>query len=878
MRGDVRLFLSLVGVLTMLPVSAHALSLTSEDGFEFDISTTDGTMSDGTTDAYDNAYSLNLTIAGRTTRYNAGSVTHTLSLEGRQIELPEVEVGAAMARRFIYVPATGGNYARYLDIVTNPTASDLDVTINVQGNLGSDSGTVVSADSSGDSLITVDDSWFVTDDSTDMGGDTGTAHVFQSDAPRIRAASVTRSGDNFQWDFAVTIPAGESVALLSFALQNDSRAELATEAAALSEGSDDALIGLDDYTDDIINFGFAIPGAPVVRFSSVTTSPEGDDIAVMAEVTDLEGDAVSFSWDTDDDGAFGELPGATTFTISGDTTDGPGSRRVGITATDGTNSITRYRTISISNRAPEITSLADQTTTGIDAAYEYQIVAVDAAGSNDPLSYSIVQGPSGMSVSSRGLVTWTPTSANVTTEGHPIHVVIAVNDGDGDEATQEWDLQVLPNHAPTNISLLYPAEGSGVREVMPRLVVQNSYDADGETVRYQFQIDTTDTFDSPALQDSGLVEQGTGISFWYVAANLVPGTYYTWRARASDGTLNTAWRVGHFYVVPEHVDEPDMGPTADGGVDPIDMGTVVTPPPGDDGGCSVTSPGASSRGALSFLALLAVAFLLARSRKLLGLSVAVLALVATNAASAQNAPATGDNTTPAAADTSAPDTSAPTPTEAAATDSLTATQDEVDQAEAPAERRASVLDEPVDASHATTDDETRPEDSLSHRNQVGIRFGAGVGGLFAFKYASGPACGDDPTESACQRGGTGMMDLDLSFGIGDSVEITALARFGLSTNIASDTKPLIFGLGARAYANRHGIVKLFVGGRAMIDIQNSSVPNWSSVDVGARGEFGVMVDFIRWAGVYVQLGAGIQVLNGFYFLGDATGGVQARFP
>lgn len=123
-----------------------------------------------------------------------------------------------------------------------------------------------------------------------------------------------------------------------------------------------------------------------------------------------------------------------------------------------------------------------------------------------------------------------------------------------------------------------------------------------------------------------------------------------------------------------------------------------------------------------------------------------------------------------------------------------------------------------------------------------------------------------------------MMDLDVSFGITDSVEITALARFGLSTNVASDVKPLVFGIGARAYANRHGMFKLFVGGRAMIDIQNSTVPNWHSIDFGARGEFGFMVDFIRWAGVYVQLGAGIQVLNGFYFMGDATGGVQARFP
>lgn len=869
MRGNVRLFLSLVGVLSMLPVTARALTLTSDDGYEFDISTTDGTMSDGTVDAYDNAYSLNLTIAGRTTRYNAGSETYTTSLDGRQIELPEVEVGAALARRLIYVPTTGGNYARYLDIVTNPTASALDVTINVQGNLGSDSGTVVASDSSGDSIVTLDDSWFVTDDSTDMGGDTTTAHVFQSSAPRVRAASVTRSGDNFQWNFAVTIPAGESVAVLCYALQNNSRADAATEAAALAEGPDDALVGLDEYTDQIINFAFAIPGAPVVHFSSVTTAPEGEDIAVMAEVMDLEGDAVSFSWDTDDDGAFGELPGATTFTIPGDTTDGPGSRRVGITATDGTNSITRYRTITISNRVPDIISIADQTMTGIDAAYEYQIVASDAAGDRDPLMYSVQQGPTGMSVNNRGLVTWMPTSANVTSDGHPIHVRVAVNDGDNGEATQEWDLSVLPNHAPTNIALLYPTEASGVRELMPRLVVQNSYDADGETVQYQFQIDTVESFDSPALQDSGMVEQSSGITFWYVAANLVPGTYYAWRARATDGTLNTAWRVGHFYVVPDHVDMPDMGLVDDASMPTADMGTTPTPP-GDDGGCNVAHPGSSTGSFAGIAVLLALAWIATRSRKFTGLLVGLLALGAVASAQAQT-PATE----PVAA---APATEAAAPAPTTENDSLTATQDEVEHTDAAPQRTASVLDEPVDATHTATTDETRPADSLSHLHQVGIRFGAGIGGLFAFKYASGPACGDVASESACRRAGPPMMDLDVSFGITDSVEITALARFGLSTNVASDVKPLVFGIGARAYANRHGMFKLFVGGRAMIDIQNSTVPNWHSIDFGARGEFGFMVDFIRWAGVYVQLGAGIQVLNGFYFMGDATGGVQARFP
>lgn len=862
MRGQFRLFLSLVSVLVALPSYASALSLTSEGGYEFDVSTTDGTMTDGTVDTYDSCYSLNLTIAGRTTRYNAGTASPVMSLDGRQIELPEVAVGTAMASRWIYVPSTDGNYARYLDIITNPTSGDMPITINIAGNMGSDSSTIVYADSSGDNVADVSDAWFGTDDSMDGGGDTAAAHVFQGVSPRERATSVTRSNDNIGWNFFVTIPAGGRVAVLTFALQNNSRTDAAAEAASLADPSDQALTGLDEEVDDIINFSFAIPGAPRVVFTSASTADEGDEIAVTAEVTDLEGDPVTFSWDTDDDGTFGELTGMTSYTISGDSTDGPAQRRVGITATDGTNSITRYRSISIRNVAPVITSEATVTLTGIDADYQYPIVAHDAAGTRDPLTYAVVTGPEHMSVSATGVVSWIPTSRDVTSDGHPIHIVVSVSDGDEGTTTQEWDVDVLATHAPTNPTPVYPVENGGVRETMPRLVVQNSSDADLDTVRYQFQIDTVATFDSAALQDSDWVDEGTALSFWYVATPLEAGYYY-WRVRASDGTLNTVWRTSHFYVVPDHVDPPDMGVT-DLGMGTVDM-TVVTPPPVDDGGCNV-GHGASdgSRGAWLALALIALVFVWRNRSKSAGVLTLVVALLSAGSAHAQDA--SGGAAVP--------------PSTSATDSSLTDTQDELDSDAAmppPVDTSTDALAEPVDATNAPADP-ARPADSLSHRHQVGIRFGAGMGGLYAVKYGSGPACSDNPAESTCRRAGVPTLDLDLSFGISDAVEISALARFGLSENIASNAKPLVFGLGVRAYSNQHGMFKLFVGGRVMLDIQSSSAPNWHGVDFGARGEFGFNVDFIRWAGVYVQLGAGIQVLNGLYFVGDATGGVQARFP
>lgn len=173
--------------------------------------------------------------------------------------------------------------------------------------------------------------------------------------------------------------------------------------------------------------------------------------------------------------------------------------------------------------------------------------------------------------------------------------------------------------------------------------------------------------------------------------------------------------------------------------------------------------------------------------------------------------------------------------------------------------------------------DARPVDSLSHRYQLGVRIGAGVDGRFSIKYGSGPSCGT-PGESFCRRVGTGLIDMELGFGVSDVVELSVLGRFGLADDAAAQARPLMLGLGVRAYASPHSVAKLFLGARAMLDLTSSDVPNFSPVDVGLRGEFGVIVDVLRYLGLYAQLGIGIHILNALNFIGDVTGGIQARFP
>jgi len=182
--------------------------------------------------------------------------------------------------------------------------------------------------------------------------------------------------------------------------------------------------------------------------------------------------------------------------------------------------------------------------------------------------------------------------------------------------------------------------------------------------------------------------------------------------------------------------------------------------------------------------------------------------------------------------------------------------------------------------------ETPPADSMTHENQVGLRLGLGVPFIFAVKYGKGPAC--DDTRGAegnefCRHFGAPMIDLELSFGVSDTVELGAVARFGLADDEAANANPLAFGIGARAFTSPHAMFKGFLGAHFMLDLTQrradpTDVAEWSSVDVGARGQLGLQLDVARYFGVYVQLGATIMILRALSFAFDGSAGVQGRLP
>lgn len=378
--------------------------------------------------------------------------------------------------------------------------------------------------------------------------------------------------------------------------------------------------GAGAYNAAIRNFAHAAegaslePGAPRIELDSVYSADEGAEIVVTVMVSDDEGDPTTWSWDLDDDGTFGEMPGAATYTIPAGTTDGDSTIRLAVQASDGTHTSSRQRTIRIANVAPRITS-APPVATSVGANVRYAVVVDDPGGALDPPTFAIVRGPMGAAFTAGGTFAWIPTELDVTLPGERTTIEIAVDDGDGGTATQVWEMTVSPNRAPDGLSLVYPAAGLVIADPTPRLVVSNGTDPDLEDVLvYYFQLDDDPEFTEPLLVDSGEVESGVGYTAFPLTTPLEPGVYH-WRAWMSDGAVVTEPLATSFRVVPDpRLADAGSGET-DGGAIEVDAGTTATRD--GDRGCSCRAAGAGERGhASSALALVAiVGIVIARRRR-----------------------------------------------------------------------------------------------------------------------------------------------------------------------------------------------------------------------------------------------------------------------
>jgi MYXO-CTERM domain-containing protein len=276
-----------------------------------------------------------------------------------------------------------------------------------------------------------------------------------------------------------------------------------------------------------------------------------------------------------------------------------------VLATDGVESRTVYRNITVNNVAPEITS-----TPPLDAAvrreYVYDVLVDDPAGANDPITYLLTSRPPGMEIAG-SLIAWTPLPEH---RGRSYPVILRIDDGDSGEDSQTWEVSVAFNTPPSLATPVSPIMHERVPAGEPvTLVAQNGSDDDGDPLTYFFQLSRVSSFQPPDLIGSGEVSEGAdGTTMWTTSEPLEPGLWY-WQVWVSDGVVETSPRYAQL-VVGEQSVETDGGTTGgDAGVIPgIDAGTTRPP----SGGCSVGAA-SSAGGSLALLAL-ALALVIRRRR------------------------------------------------------------------------------------------------------------------------------------------------------------------------------------------------------------------------------------------------------------------------
>ena len=224
---------------------------------------------------------LDVVAGGTATRFT-GANFGTVEDKSREIVVRQDNVGGLSVTRKVFVPAAG-YFARYLEVLTNPTSLPATVDVRISSHIrrgsGADPGLAIVATSSGDDQLDVTDPalrdrWVVIDDLQDADpfvdlGLPATAFVFDgANGARAVSAALFAPFDSqvpgapralgYQWS-SITIPPGATVALMHFAAQETSRPSAQGAAARLLQLPPEALAGLS--TEELAQIeNFVMPG------------------------------------------------------------------------------------------------------------------------------------------------------------------------------------------------------------------------------------------------------------------------------------------------------------------------------------------------------------------------------------------------------------------------------------------------------------------------------------------------------------------------------------------------------------------------------------------------------------------------------------------
>jgi phosphoribosylcarboxyaminoimidazole (NCAIR) mutase len=208
------------------------VTLNSAHSLPFDISVGDfgaGEINQGSNNAFDG--DGRLFVGG--TAFNPTLPTYTSADSGQTVITASGTTAGLTVTRKITVPNTGNeDFARTVNVFTNPTGSPITTTVRIVGNLGSDAKTLVFGTSDGTGVVSTNDLWIGTDDNLDGSGTPAVIHYIRGPGA-MKPDAVELLGDNLQWTYTITVPAGQTVELSYFTIVASTRSAAVAAANAL---------------------------------------------------------------------------------------------------------------------------------------------------------------------------------------------------------------------------------------------------------------------------------------------------------------------------------------------------------------------------------------------------------------------------------------------------------------------------------------------------------------------------------------------------------------------------------------------------------------------------------------------------------------------
>jgi hypothetical protein len=192
---------------------------------------------------------------GPATTECSGPVSHV----NRQVDFPVQTSGSIQMSRKVFVP-DNDQFARWLNIFTNTGGSPQTVTAVIANNLGSDSNTVIVADSNGNTSPDTTSTWVTTfqNFSGTTTSDPRLGHILQQAGAPVPLAGIhfANGDDNPFWGYTFTLAPGQTRIIANFVTGQPSKAAANAKATQLA--------------------GTAVSGLPVNALQCLSTAEQAE--------------------------------------------------------------------------------------------------------------------------------------------------------------------------------------------------------------------------------------------------------------------------------------------------------------------------------------------------------------------------------------------------------------------------------------------------------------------------------------------------------------------------------------------------------------------------------------------------------------------------